>query len=104
MLLASFVFLSVIESGQADLNNKNIWFVYFADPKNSSLDFAIENHSENSNFHWEIFVNKIKVQESDVTISKGETKTIPVSAKDIQGKKITIAVTGDNKKEVYKNL
>lgn len=108
MLLTSFVFLSVVEKKETDLDRKNIWMLYFQNPKDTLLDFAIKNHSNNPNFHWEIFVNKIKVKEGDVEVPKGETKNIPVSAKDItdmEGKKITITVTqGESKKEIYKNF
>jgi hypothetical protein len=105
MLFVSFMFLSVLELRQGDINSKNIWMLYFADPKNSSLDFAIENHSDITNFHWEISSDKTVVQENDAVIAKGETKTIPVSISDTANKKIVITVTADNgKKDIYKNF
>lgn len=108
MLLISFIFLSVIEKKQSDINGKNIWTLYFSDPKDDSLDFTIENHSQNKVFHWQILLNKIVVTEGDSTVALGDVKTITVPKDDIDlsNKKITILATdiNNNKKEIYKNL
>ena len=108
MLLTSFVFLSVVEKKQSNINNKNIWVLYFPDPKNDSLDFTIENHSQNKVFHWQILLDETMVTEGDSAISLGDTKTIavPTDNIDLSNKKITISVTdtNNNKKEIYKNL
>ncbi|MDD5396792.1 MAG: hypothetical protein PHW24_01895 [Candidatus Moranbacteria bacterium] len=103
-VLISFVFLSLVEKKQADINTKNVWMTYFKNPKDASLDFAIENHSKNNNFHWQILSDKTLVNQGDVTVKLGETKTLPVSLSDTQNKKITISVTSsdNNKKEIYK--
>lgn len=105
MLFASFVFLAAVERKNSDINNHNVWMLYFTDPKSDSLDFAVENHSETSAFHWEIFSDKKKLTEGDISAEKGEIKKIPVSSENTKDKKITITVTnGENKKEIYKNL
>ncbi len=104
-LLVSFIFLSVEEKKQADINTKNVWMTYFLAPKDSSLNFSIENHSSHTNFHWQILSDKDVSKEGDVTVSLGKTVTIPVtlSPTDSAGKKITISVTTDGeKKEIYK--
>ncbi|HOF42437.1 MAG TPA: hypothetical protein PLF30_04190 [Candidatus Moranbacteria bacterium] len=105
MLFASFVFLAAVEKKKMDINNHDVWMLYFVDPKSDSLDFVIENHSEIRTFHWEILSNKKKLTEGDIASEKGETKKIPVSSENTEGKKITITVTGEeSKKEIYKNL
>lgn len=108
MTLVSFVFLSVVEKKQSNVNSKNIWTLYFPDPKSGSLDFTIENHSQNKVFHWQILLDKIVVTEGDSTVSLGDTKTIPVPKDgiDLSNKKITISVidVNNNKKEIYKNF
>ena len=107
-ILISFVFLSAIEMKQANINSNNIWTLYFPDPKSGSLDFTIENHSQNKIFHWQILLDKMVVTEGDSTVSLDNTKTIPVPKDgiDLSNKKITISVTdiNSNKKEVYKNF
>lgn len=107
-LLTSFVFLSFVEKKQANMNNQNIWMLYFIDPKSHSLDFAIENHSQTNTFHWQISLDKKIVTESDSIIAPGETKTITIPTDEkvnLSDKKITISVTADNfKKEIYKNF
>lgn len=107
MLLISFIFLSAFETKQADINKQNIWFVYFTDPKNDSLDFSIENHSQNEFFHWQIMADKKLVVENDASVLPGETKTItiPKDNIDLSKRKLSIIViAGDNKKEIYKNF
>lgn len=104
-LFISFVFLSATEMKQSNLNSKDVWMLYFSNPKSASLDFTIENHSKNAAFHYEIFLDKTKVKEGDTMIPIGEIKTIPVSAENITNKKIIIDVTNNNeKKEIYKSL
>lgn len=105
-LLASFIFLSFVEQKKQDINSQNLWATYFANPKDKSLNFTIENHSKGEIFQWEIFTDKTSVTRGSATIKKGEQKTIPVSSDGIANKKITIAVTDteNNKKEIYKNL
>ena len=108
MILASFVFLSVVEIKQSNINNKNIWMLYFSDPKGSSLDFTIENHSPNKIFHWQILLDKTLITEGDSIVSLSDIKTIyvPKDGIDLSNKKITISVSdsSNNKKEIYKNL
>lgn len=108
MLLASFVFLSIIEVKQADIDNKNIWMLYFSNPKDESLDFIVENHSRNKIFHWQILLDKIVVTEGDSAVSSGDKKTITVPKDniDLSNKKITITVSdiNNNRKEVYKHF
>jgi hypothetical protein len=108
MLLVSFVFLSILEKKQSDINSKNIWTLYFPDPKNNSLDFSIENHSPDKTFHWQILLDKTVVTEGDSTVSLGDIKTIPVPTDniDLSNRKITISVAdnNNNKKEIYKNF
>lgn len=104
-LLSSFIFLSVVERKEADINAKNVWLLYFENPKSNSLNFTIENHSTETNFHWQILSDKSPANQGDVDIKPGETKTIPVLQADVANKKITIVVTaGNNKKEIYKNF
>jgi len=79
--------------------------IYFENPKNNSIDFAIENHSTSINFHWEILTDKNMIKEGDATIRNGETKKIPMIVTDTNNKKITVKVTSDNSsKEIYKTL
>ncbi|HPN54453.1 MAG TPA: hypothetical protein PLB52_00810 [Candidatus Moranbacteria bacterium] len=106
-LFLSFVFLTIVESRNTNLDNSNVWMLYFTDPKSDSLDFAVENHSKNSDFRYEILIDKKVVIESNLSVPSGETKTVPVpkDTVDFSDRKITITVTaGDNKKEIYKNL
>lgn len=83
---------------------KNFWTLYFFDPKSDDLDFVIENHSDQVDFHYEILKDKQRLEEKDLKIEKGRSEKIDILDVSQKGK-ITIRVTaGDEKKEVYKNL
>ncbi len=102
-LIASFLYLAYIEQNRR--GEENFWVLYFADPKNDSLNFIIENHSDNNNFHWEILADKDKIKEGDIKIAKNSTWELNSQVTDYSDKKITIVVSdGDNKKEIYKNI
>lgn len=104
-LLISFVYLSLTEKRQADINTKNVWMTYFENPKDSSLDFTIENHSSNTEFHWQILSDKDVIKNGDAVISNGKTQKISANIPDTANKKIIITVsTGEEKKEIYKSL
>jgi hypothetical protein len=102
-LFVSFVFLSFIEQKKQDINSQDWWVLYFKDPKSTLLDFTIENHSNANSFRWEIMADGAEAKNGNITIEKGQQKTIPVSATGIENKKITITVKStENKKEIYK--
>lgn len=86
---------------------KNWWVVYFNEPKSLSWNFSIENHSDKTDFKYEIFDGTNKVDEGTAIINKGEIRNIALDQKigHIENKKITIQVSdGSEKKEVYKNF
>lgn len=102
-LLVSFLFLAWSEKKQADLNSKDIWMIYFQNPKNKSLDFTIENHSNDTDFSYEILKDKDTVKKENISVKKGESKNIELSIPPIEKAKITIVVqTEKEKKEIYK--
>ena len=106
-LFISFIFLSYAEKQQADINTKNTWMIYFQNPKDESLNFSIENHSKNTNFHWQILADDMIIKEENISAFLGETKTIPVSSSptNLIGRRVQIIVSaGEEKKMIYKNL
>lgn len=99
--------LAWIEKKQSDENeNKNWWALYFAEPKSDSLNFVIENHSNENNFHWEISYGGDKIKEGNSSVKKGSALQLNSRLNiEPKNKKITIQViSGDKKKEIYKNL
>lgn len=87
-------------------DGKNWWAVYFSDPKSNSLNFTIENHSDNNNFKFKILSDKEKIKEDEINIKKGDIYPVDVNLEDIyKNKKITVQViNGNETKEIYKNL
>jgi hypothetical protein len=86
--------------------NKNFWTLSFSNPKNDDLNFVIENHSDRTDFHWEVLKDKEKLKEGDIKIEKGKNAQVqPSSAEPQSSSKITIRVSsGDQRKEIYKNF
>lgn len=97
------MFLSWSERKQADINSKNIWMIYFQNPKSDSLNFIIENHSDKKDFEYTIFEDKNALRQEKLSVQKGEAKLIQISER--QSGKFTVQVRNNgNKKEIYKNL
>lgn len=108
LFLLSSVYLFHSSAKAVDPNyQKNFWSVYFSDPKSMDFNFVIENHSDNTSFHWETYDGKIKTTEGDSVIKKGETRKLDVNSKigGIVENKLTIKViSGDEGREIYKNF
>jgi len=105
LFILSSAYLLTVGNKFNNLNfGKNWWAVYFENPKDNSLNFVIENHSDKTNFHWTILADKEKIKEGDIKINNGELPRLNLGS-DFANKKITIEVSsGDEKKEIYKNF
>jgi len=109
LFVASSAWLFNVSRKEINPNaGKNWWALYFQNPKSNDLNFVIENHSNQSNFHWEVLGKNQKTKEGTVNITKGNSQKIIVSDLDFsssQNKKVIIQVnTKSSKKEIYKNL
>ncbi len=107
LFIASSLWLFYQGGRQTDPDfNKNWWSVYFVNPKSNDLDFVIDNHSDKSDFQWEVLTGGNKVQTGELKIKKGESQNIkPADIEKTADQKITIQVfSGDEKREIYKNL
>lgn len=100
-LIVSFFYIAYTEQKQHSTGDW--WALYFNDPKSKNLDFVIENHSDKTNFHWEVLADKDKLKEGNVNVVKNDKKSIDISDLNISNKKITIIVSsGGEKKDIYK--
>ena len=104
-LLLSFGFLAWTENKQQSPASQNWWVVSFSNPKDNSLDFVIENNSNDTAFQYEILEDKNSIKKDTVEIAKGTKKEIPVTIENTEDKKITIRVSaGSDRKEIYKSF
>jgi hypothetical protein len=108
-LIASFSVLFVIESKNHDYDYKKAWsVVYFENPRDDSLDFAVENHEgEKSEYSYKIFINGDKVIDDKVEIDAGgKLEVSPVIPSErLSGNKILIDVSYKNTEyKIYKNV
>lgn len=101
-LIISFTYLSYIETRQQSPSSQNWWVVYFSDPRNESLNFVIENNSNETNFRYDILSGENKLKEVDIKVAKGEKKDIPVENINNNEKVIIRVIAGNEKKEIYK--
>ena len=81
------------------------WSIYFGNPKESEISFAIENHSNQNNFNWEILAGESKIESGEIEVLLGEKKIINLENINLPKEKITVVVfDGIEKKEIYKIL
>lgn len=103
-LVSSFLFLAWNETQQQSPTSQNWWVVYFSNPKDKSLDFVIENNSNEAGFRYEISDGKNHLQEANIEIAKGAKKEIFFN-ENIASERIIIRVSAGNEtKEIYKNF
>lgn len=109
LFIASSVWLFYQSDRQRDLNSGGEWWaVYFTSPKDDGLNFAVENHSGKTNFHWEILADGSKFMEDDMNVPEGETINVAfedLNLGDFKDKKISVKVSADGEtKKIYKNF
>jgi hypothetical protein len=103
--LVSALFLAYTENHQSDENfQKDWWVLSFNDPKNTDVNFIIENHSQKSSFHWELISGTEIISEGDAKIAKGSAWKSNVQTDNLSGKAIVRVSSGSDKKEIYKNF
>ena len=104
--------LFIVETKNHNYDYQKNWtVVYFENPGDSTLDFAIENHQGiDEKYSYEIFAGEQSVAKGDIEIpAKGTQKISPELDLDKiarQGAaRITVQVSlGDVKYMIYKNL
>ena len=107
LFIASSMWLFHENTKKTNPNTGSAWWVLsFANPKNNSLNFSIENHSDNSDFHWEILSNDQKIKEGDAKVEKGNASEVQASLlpPQISGRIVIQVSSGNEKREIYKNL
>lgn len=83
---------------------KEWWTLSFETRNPSSLEFAIENHSENTDFSYEVTRDKFVQGGGTVSVERGERKTIiPSGSGDTAGRTAISVESGDgSKKSIYR--
>ncbi len=108
LLITSFSALFIIETKNHNYDYKKSWsVVYFENPRDDSLDFAIENHEgKNAKYSYKIFINDKKIIDEEIEIAAGAKQKIqPIIEKgELKGNKITIITTyKDTEYKIYKD-
>ena len=109
LLIASFSVLFVIEAKNHSYDYNKAWSVaYFENPRDNSLDFAIENHEgENFAYGYKVFIGDEKVIDEKVEIDVGATQKISpvIPSERLSGNKILIDVSyKDTDYKIYKSI
>lgn len=105
LLIVSFLSLAYIEQYSMDPDRgKNWWVLAFSDPQSKSADFAIENHSDETHFSYQVLEGQARIKEDSLDIPKGQSRTVSIDRKSLD-QKITVQVQASekDKKEIYKN-
>lgn len=94
-MLASFIFLAYTERQQHQLNDG--WFLYFENPKDSSLDFVVENYAGDSEFEWSLSTDGDLIKSEKIIVENKEKKVIKIEEDNLSGK---VEIKVGHKKEV----
>jgi hypothetical protein len=109
LLIVSFSVLFVVEAKNHDYDYNKSWSVaYFENPRDDSLDFAIENHEgSNAEYGYRIFISGNKVIDEKVEISAGAKQKISpvIPSEKLKGNVIRVDVAyKDTEYKIYKSL
>jgi hypothetical protein len=109
LLLASISVLFVIEAKNHNYDYNKAWSViYFENPRDNSLDFAIENHeSVDVEYGYKVLANDDKLIEGSMNIKAGVTQKIsPVlDSEKIANARVMIVVSyKDMEYKIYKSI
>lgn len=105
LFVASSFWLFYQSSIQTDPNlNENWWLLNFNDPKSNNLDFTIENHSNQTGFHWRVVENSQILKQGDVQIKKGASQEVAVPQVKTPGRVDVQVTSGNSRENIYKNL
>lgn len=109
LLIVSFSVLFVIEAKNHSYDYNKAWsVVYFENPRDNSLEFAIENYEgSKSEYSYRVFINDDKVIDEKVEIEAGAKQKISpvIPSEKLMGNKILIDVSYKNTEyKIYKSL
>lgn len=83
--------------------NKNWWTLSFAAPEDSqNLTFTVENHTPQTNFHYQIIANNVILKEAALEIERGTSQTVTPETAPTSTRTSIIVTTGTEKKEIYR--
>ena len=100
LLIISFFSLAYLENSQHKISND--WFLYFENPQNNSLDFIVENFSDNEEFSWSLAIDNKIIKTEKIKVLKGSKKNVMIE-KLPKGEKFIIKIThGKGGREIYK--
>lgn len=106
LFAGNILFLDMKIGNDLDPNTDKSWWTLSFETRNpDSLEFAIENHSENTHFSYEVTRNKIILDKGAASVMRGERKNIsPHGIGDIAGRTlITIESEDGSKKSIYRD-
>lgn len=101
-IVLSFSFLAIWEKSQHKV--KNGWFLYFENIENDSLNFVIENYSENTEFSWQLYADNNKIKEEKIQVLNKSKENVIIDRLP-QAKSVKIIVShSKEQREIYKNF
>jgi hypothetical protein len=106
LIVLSFICLTIRVNQAKDANvNKNWWVLSFVQPDSDVLDFTIENHTNSTQFTYEIQQPNNEPLKRTLVIEKGDTKEVSVASSSESSSdetRITVWTQENDKKEISK--
>ncbi len=98
-LIASFSWLAFAERKQQEIDGQ--WFLYFQNPTNKSLDFVVENYTDDPEFSWKLLDdNNKEITNGKVKVLKNNKKTV-ILTEPSDGTTIKVSHRNEHK-SIYK--
>ena len=82
---------------------KSWWTLSFVIPKDkNSLDFLVENHGVETNFHYQVIAGKELLTEGSFSAKRGEQTTVSPTMTPSDTRTSIVVSLGTEKKEIYR--
>jgi len=103
MLLISIIFLAWLGNQKMSGNQKsNWWSAYFDSTEKVPMTFVIENHSNGSQFKWELYEGKNQVESGTADVQIGKKVQITPKMDIARNVDYTLIISNQNgSKEIY---
>jgi len=99
-----FLSISFLIYRAENMSEPKWWAVHFSQAKDASLNFTLENYTDRKDFEYKILENEKVLKSEKIEVSKGEKKEINPEINLGNDKIIIQVISGEEKREIYKNF
>jgi hypothetical protein len=103
LAIASGILFFLVDRERDPNIGKDWWTLSFETRSPESSAFTVENHSSSTRFTYAVTYGKETIDSGEISLSKGDRKTVLPNVSTIPGRTIVIVTASDgSKKEIYR--